>query len=176
MSADPNVRLRRAKPDDLDFLVALTSHDEISPFLAAGRDRTPDAITADLARSEAEPGSFGLFVIEADGEPVGTVRFSVGNRRSAIADLTQLAIHPDAQGRGIATRASRELQRHLIGELGFHRLQLEVYAFNDHALVHAERAGFRREGVRRKAYRHGDEWVDGILFGLIAEDLEDARA
>jgi RimJ/RimL family protein N-acetyltransferase len=29
-----------------------------------------------------------------------------------------------------------------------------------------------REGVKRKAYwRHG-EWVDGVLFGLIREDLE----
>jgi RimJ/RimL family protein N-acetyltransferase len=29
-----------------------------------------------------------------------------------------------------------------------------------------------REGVKRKAYlRHG-EWVDGVLFGLLREDLE----
>src|SRR6516164_86283 len=110
MSAAPEVRLRRAQPDDLDFLVALTGHDEIAPFLAAGRDRTPDGIAADIALSDADPGGFGLFVIEADGEPVGTVRFSVANRRSAIADLTQLALQPDAQGRGIATRAAHELQ------------------------------------------------------------------
>jgi RimJ/RimL family protein N-acetyltransferase len=32
--------------------------------------------------------------------------------------------------------------------------------------------GFVREGVKRKAYlRHG-EWVDGIMFGLLKEDLE----
>jgi hypothetical protein len=29
-----------------------------------------------------------------------------------------------------------------------------------------------REGVKRKAYRRGDEWVDGVLFALIREDLE----
>jgi hypothetical protein len=29
-----------------------------------------------------------------------------------------------------------------------------------------------REGVKRKAYwRHG-EWVDGVMFGLLREDLE----
>jgi aminoglycoside 6'-N-acetyltransferase len=172
MSADPDVAVRRARPDDLDFLVGLTDHEEVAPFLAAGRERTPAAIAADIARSEAEPARFGLFVIEADGEPVGTVRFSLANQRSAIADLSQLALHPSARGRGVASRAARQLQRHLIEELGFHRLQLEVYGFNEHALVHAERAGFRREGVRRKAYRRGDGWVDGIIFGLVAEDLE----
>jgi RimJ/RimL family protein N-acetyltransferase len=32
--------------------------------------------------------------------------------------------------------------------------------------------GFVREGVRRRAYwRHG-EWVDGVLYGLVREELE----
>jgi hypothetical protein len=31
-----------------------------------------------------------------------------------------------------------------------------------------------REGVKRKAYwRHG-EWVDGVLYGLIPDDLADS--
>jgi RimJ/RimL family protein N-acetyltransferase len=45
-----------------------------------------------------------------------------------------------------------------------------VYAFNERALAHAERVGYTREGVRRKAYRSESGWVDGIMFGLVAED------
>ncbi len=73
----------------------------------------------------------------------------------------------------MADTAARLFQRQLFDELGFHRLQLEVYAFNERALRHAERVGFVREGVRRKAYWRNDVWVDGILFGLVAEDLEE---
>ncbi len=59
----------------------------------------------------------------------------------------------------------------MIRELGYHRLQLEIYGFNERAIAHAERSGFVREGVRRQAYwRHG-EWVDGVLFGLLADEL-----
>ena len=36
---------------------------------------------------------------------------------------------------------------------------------------HAERSGFIREGVKRKAYHRHGEWVDGVLFGLVREDL-----
>ena len=37
--------------------------------------------------------------------------------------------------------------------------------------VHVERAGFVREGVKRKAYlRHGDR-VDAVMFALLREDL-----
>ena len=164
------VSIRRARADDTEFLVSLTTHDDVDPFLAAGRDRSPEAMAADIARSEDAPEEFGVFVIGFDGESVGTVRFELWNRRSRIANLSGLALHPDARGRGVADEAARLFQRHLIDDLGFHRLQLEVYAFNERAIAHAERVGYAREGIRRKAYLHEDGWVDGVLFGLVAED------
>ena len=68
--------------------------------------------------------------------------------------------------------SARLIDRHRIRDLGFHRVQMEIYGFNERAMAHAERAGFTREGVRRKAYWRNEEWVDGVLFGLVAEDLE----
>jgi RimJ/RimL family protein N-acetyltransferase len=165
--------LRRAGRDDLDFLVGLFTHEDVEPYLAAVRPKEPEAVLAEIERSEAEPDAFGVFVVEVDGERAGTMRFARANRRSRIADLGGLAIHPDFRGGRIADEAARLLQRHLIRELGFHRVQLEIYGFNERAIRHAERSGFTREGVRRKAYWRNDEWVDGVLFGLVAEDLVD---
>ena len=111
-------------------------------------------------------------MIEVDGARAGLMGFEVANRRSQIAHLGSLAVHPDFRGRHVADRAAQLFQRHLIFDLGYHRLQLEIYGFNERAQRHAERAGFVREGVRRKAYdRHG-EWVDGVIYGLVREDLE----
>ena len=169
------VRVRRAIPEDVDFLVGLMSHEEIEPFLAAIRPREREALLAEVERSQREPAEFGRFVIELDEDGVwtraGAMGFEVANRRSRIAQLGGLAIHPELRGRRVADVAARLLQRHLLLELDFHRLQLECYGFNERAVRHAERAGFVREGVKRKAYwRHG-EWVDGVLFGLLREDL-----
>ena len=144
----------------------------VEPFLAAVRAKDREALLEDIARSESDPEHYGVFVIEADGEPAGTMSFEVANRRSRIANLGGLAVHPSFRGRRIADEAARLFQRHLTQDLGYHRLQLEIYGFNERAIQHAERAGFVREGTRRKAYdRHG-EWVDGVLFGLVAEDLD----
>lgn len=168
------VSIRRARPDDRDFLVELVTHEEVEPYLAAVRAKSPEAIAAEIERSLAEPDAFGVFVVEVDGERAGTMRFERTNRRSRIADIGALAVHPDFRGRRVADEAARLFQRHLVQELGFHRLQLEIYGFNERAQAHAERAGFVREGVRRRAYWRNEQWVDGVLYGIVAEDLESA--
>ncbi|MGZ8695293.1 MAG: GNAT family N-acetyltransferase [Gaiellaceae bacterium] len=166
-----SVSIRRARPDDVDFLVELFSHEEVEPFLSVVRARDRDSLLAEIERSAAEPQDFGRFVVSSDGARAGAMGFEVANRRSRIANLGGLAIHPEFRGRRIADEAASKFQRVLMEELGYHRLQLEIYGFNERALEHAERVGFVREGVRRKAYwRHG-EWVDSVLFGLVAEDL-----
>ena len=164
------VSIRRARRDDVDFLVGLVTHEDVEPFLAAVRPKTHEDVLADVERSEAEPDAFGVFVVEVDGAPAGTMGFQRANRRSRIADLGGLAVHPDFRGRRVGDEAARLLQRHLFDDFGFHRLQLEIYGFNERAMRHAERAGFVREGVRRKAYWRNGEWVDGVLYGLVAED------
>lgn len=168
-----NVSIRRARPADVEFLADLFTHEDVEPFLAAVRPKDVESVAADVERSEAEPEAFGVFVIEVDGDLAGAMQFRRANQRSRIADLGGLAVHPRFRGRKVADEAARLFQRHLLDELGFHRLQLEIYGFNERAQAHAERSGFVREGVRRKAYWRRDDWVDGVLYGLVAEDLSD---
>jgi RimJ/RimL family protein N-acetyltransferase len=164
--------LRRATQADVDFLVELASHGEVEPFMAAVSARERDELLEEVRRSDEDPQHHGRFVLEVEGEPAGALAFSVANRRSRIADLYAIMLHPDHRGRGLGVEATRLLVRHLVFDLGYHRVQLEVYGFNERALGLFERAGFVREGARRRAYdRHGD-WVDGVLFGLVREDIE----
>jgi len=170
------IRIRRATADDVPFLVALLEESDVRPFIAAGAVVDEEALRNELSRQDEDPDGFGRFVIEVqdgdDWKRAGTMGFERVNRRSRIAHVERLAIHPDFRGRRLADTAARLFQRHLILDLGYHRLQLEIYGFNERAMAHAERAGFVREGVRRKAYRSGDGWVDGVLYGLVEEDLE----
>jgi RimJ/RimL family protein N-acetyltransferase len=169
-------RLRRASPDDAHFLAEVAVNEEISPFLAVVAARDSDAFLEEIERAAETPHERGRFVIELmeDGalQPVGSVAFEVANRRSRIATLYGLMLRPDARGRGLARAATRLFTRHLIEGLGYHRVQLECYGYNERAIHHFERSGFVREGVKRKAYWRGGEWVDGVFFGLVREDLD----
>jgi RimJ/RimL family protein N-acetyltransferase len=167
-----DVRLRRAAPDDLDFLQDVFSDDDVRPFLAAGKPLDRDALARELERQDEDPQASGRFVVEFDDESAATLAFERVNKRSRIARCGGLAVHPRFRGRHVADTAARLFQRHLIFDLGYHRLEMVVYGFNDRAQRHAERAGWIKEGVKRKAYLHGDAWVDGIMYGLVREDLE----
>jgi RimJ/RimL family protein N-acetyltransferase len=98
------------------------------------------------------------------------VRVAIVNRRSRIAAIRTLMIAPTQRGRGLGAAVLRALARRVLGDDGMHRLEAEVYGFNAAGLRTFEAAGFRREGVRRRAYHRHGEWQDGITFGLLDED------
>ena len=170
------VTLRPARGEDVDFLLELANHEAVEPFMGGRQPRDAAALAHEVERNAAEPDRFGRVVIEADGEPAGTVTWELVNERSSIVRLERLAVHPRFRGRGVADDGTRRLQRHLLVERGFHRLELEVYAFNERALAHAERVGYVREGVKRQAYWRHDRWNDAVLFSLLREDLTDSAA
>jgi RimJ/RimL family protein N-acetyltransferase len=166
-----SVELRRANPSDADFLLELLADEDVRQFLGPQTASTREDVLEEIERSLAEPEGFGRFVVDSDGEPAGMLGFHVANERSRIARLERLAIHPSFRGRRLADEAARLFQRLLLSELGYHRLELEIYAFNERACAHAERAGFVPEGRKRKAYLKDGEWVDSVLYAVVAEDL-----
>jgi RimJ/RimL family protein N-acetyltransferase len=167
-----SVAIRPARADDVDFLVELYADEDVRPFLAAAGSYDREGVAERVAQ-DADEG--GVMVVELDGERAGAMAWELRNRRSAIVHVSGLAVHPRHRGRRLADEAARLLQHHLLRERGFHRIELEIYGFNERAQRHAERAGFVREGVKRQAYRRGDGWVDGVLYAVVAEDLDEPR-
>ena len=167
-----SVSIRAATPEDVDFLTGLYADEDVRPFLAAAGSYDRGGVTQRVGQ---DPETGGVMVVELDGEPAGAMAWDLQNRRSAIVEVSGLAIDPRFRGRHLSDEAARLLQHHLIRERGFHRIELEIYGFNERAQRHAERSGYIREGVKRNAYRRGDGWVEGVLYAIVAEDLDEPR-
>jgi RimJ/RimL family protein N-acetyltransferase len=167
------VAIRRARLDDAEFLLELITGEETRPFLGGAGEVTRESLVEEIERSEREPQVFGRFVIEAGGERAGSLGFRVVNERSRIAEAGRFAVHPRFRGRGVGDEAVRLFQRHLLVDLDLHRVELQIYGFNERAIAQAERTGYVREGVKRKAYLRNGEWQDAVLFALLREELED---
>jgi RimJ/RimL family protein N-acetyltransferase len=163
------VRLRRATAADAELLARLGATPAIARTVGATTLTDPEAIRAAIARAEADPAAAGRLVVEAPS-PVGAVAWSTRNARSRIAEVHGLMVEPSARGRGVGEAALRALVEQLVGELGFHRVEIEAYGFNHTAHRLFERVGFVREGTRRRAYwRHG-AWQDSALFALLGDE------
>jgi RimJ/RimL family protein N-acetyltransferase len=73
----------------------------------------------------------------------------------------------EARGRGVATRAVRAL----VGDShsrGINRVEAHVRIGNVASERVLERAGFEREGVKRRLLRHGGARVDATMFANVA--------
>jgi ribosomal protein S18 acetylase RimI-like enzyme len=158
--APPVITLRPAAPDDLGWLEALAASPAVEPSLATGA-------AAGLAPA-LDAGEL-LVATMHDGD-VGALRIIITNRRSRIAAIRTLMVDPEQRGRGIGLAIVHAATRHLVDTLAIHRVEAEVYGFNDAGLRLFDAAGYAREGTRRRAYdRHGD-WQDGVLYAYLADE------
>ena len=75
-------------------------------------------------------------------------------------------------GRGFGTDAVRTMARHLIVDLGHHRLTIDPAAHNERAIRCYEKAGFKRVGVMREYWLDADGvWRDGLLLDMLATEI-----
>jgi RimJ/RimL family protein N-acetyltransferase len=165
------VNLRRVDAEDAAFLLELVTHDDTRRFLGNRAADTPEKVLADIERSQREPEAFGWYLGELDGRRVGCVAFERVSEQHRIAEAGRFVVHPDVRGTGVADELARAFARHLLRDLGFHRIELKIYGFNERAIAHAERVGYVREGVKRRAYRKDGAWVDAVLFALLEDEL-----
>ncbi len=81
----------------------------------------------------------------------------------------------DSCGKGVGSWAVRMTRDFAFEGLGLHRLELDVFSFNPRAIRAYEKAGFRREGVRREAVPDGEGYGDDILMAILEDEWRELR-
>jgi RimJ/RimL family protein N-acetyltransferase len=164
------LKLRKAGQRDLPYLSELAFHSSVEPFLAPGaRDRLPSLVEL---RADDE-GVQGMYVIQLEREPVGGLALQLVSEHSRICSLSGLMVNPEMRHGGIGSAAVRLACRLAFNEHGLHRVQAEVYGDNVASQRLFESVGFIREGIRRRAYWRREQWLDGVLYGILADEFRD---
>ena len=110
-----------------------------------------------------------IVVVRDTRQPIGYVRINWMDSFQRIAWLRfALGEH---RGEGYAKDALKHFLRRLFAQ-GAHRVEAEVYEFNEACLHLLESLGFNQEGVKRQAHFDGDGYCDIIALGLLAEEFE----
>lgn len=173
-----SVSLRVAcKDEDLAFLSTLAQHPLVEPFLAPGRG-DPEALRDLQALAPDDPdGLYGLHMIDsARGDRLGGFALMPASRSGSICEISRIMVRPDVRRAGVALAALRLVCRVALIDHRLHRIEGQVYSDNLAGQRLFERAGFTREGARRGAYWRRERWLDGVLYGLLADEFHELAA
>lgn len=179
----PRLQLRPCTPDDLDAMWEWRRLPEVNRWLGLA----PDTIEAFRERHLEPARLASLYLIERLPEHEGDAPTPIGDLMIRIEDAwAQLEVaerakgveaelgwvlDPASTGRGYATEAVRAAIEVCFGPLGLRRVHAGCFADNEPSWRLMERLGMRREEHSRKTALHrSGEWLDGMNYGLLAEE------
>ena len=160
------VELHRIAPSDVDALLELRLS---SPGAV---ERWPTWTREDIEHLLTGVDEMAGWWIEIDGERLGFIQqYAETDPEYRHAGMDIFLVEA-AQGRGAGTDAVRTLARHLVHDLGHHRLIIDPAADNAGAIRCYEKVGFRPVGIMRQYERGADgTFHDGLLMDLLAHEL-----
>ena len=119
---------------------------------------------------EARDARHPVLVAEAEGLVVGWASLNTFNARRAYAHVADLSLYVEREWRGRG--AGRQLLEAVVAEaraLGYHKLVLAAFPWNEAGMRAYRRAGFRDVGIYREQGRLDGRWVDTIVMEKILE-------
>jgi RimJ/RimL family protein N-acetyltransferase len=126
--------------------------------------------------------------IEADGDPIVLAAVDSATGRVVGEFMLRLtsaehrqgeigwSIHPDAQGRGLATEGGRAMLRLGFDEVGLHRIAAGCDPRNAASLRVMEHLGMRREAEFREAEFQKGEWIGDFISAILDTEWRESAA
>ena len=167
--------LRPFGPDDLEALFAIQADESVARWLY-NDPRTLEETRELLARKIGGAALHGegewlsaAAVLRTTGELIGDVSLHWASEAHGQGELG-FVVHPEHQGRGYATEASRPLLDFAFGPLGLHRVIGRLEPRNTGSARVLEKLGMRRE-----AHLVENEWVKGewqseLVYAILARE------
>jgi len=163
--------LRPYRPEDYDVFADLHGREGVARYLP-WETRDAEASCAALARhqsmtmeNDGDGISLAGFDLDTDcfvGEFVLFLR-SVEHRGGEVG----FVVHPDLQGRGLATEGARAMLQIGFDVLGLHRIVARLDARNTGSAAVLERLGMRREALFLQNEWFKGEWGDEADYALL---------
>ena len=117
---------------------------------------------------ESDCDWYYLIVKKAEDKPIGYIRINIIDDHGKFAWL-RFGMGEE-RGKGYC-KAGLQCFIGKLFELGFHRIECEVYDFNERSWNMLEKIGFRQEGLKRESHFDADEYTNVRCYGLLKNDF-----
>ncbi|MBQ8308200.1 MAG: GNAT family N-acetyltransferase [Clostridia bacterium] len=164
------ISLRFIETDDAAFLMELNNNLEIAKCVVGNPRQVTLQEQMCWMKKVATEEKTKRFIIEYDGEPVGTVIISSIDLSNLTANVN-IKLHSSARGKGIGKRSIKLALEYCFDVLRIYCVTAHVLSFNKASLALFESCGFIKEGVLRSRVIKNNERCDLISFSITREDF-----
>jgi [ribosomal protein S5]-alanine N-acetyltransferase len=170
----PTLTLRLPEPDDAPALLELAGDPEVTRWFSWGPYTSldqPQGYIDRLAGQRERGEQLDFLIVHRERGPAGITGLSEFSRRD-LRCMVGTWFGRAFWGTG-ANRESKALLAYLTFEiLGMHRLGSYSNPDNVRSTKALLGVGFTHEGVLRHWHRHGDDYLDVNVFGMLRADWE----
>lgn len=173
------ITLRTLQGDDLDAVHALISNMEVVRYMllpVCSREESRKFLSGSINETPSDPwrSIVRAIVSGPDGELVGLCGL-VNLRGNSDGEIWYL-INPQSWGKGIATKAVKQLLQVGFSEMSLHRIWATCLPENPASARVLEKAGMRKEGFLVKNLRIHGEWRSSFLYAILAEEWSESAS
>lgn len=158
-----DVSIRAATPDDAAAICTIYNQGIEDRIATLETElRTPEERRAWItARGSRHP----VVVAEANGPVVGWGSLNPYNPRAAYQHVADLSVYVERgwRGKGVGRRLLERLIE-LARAIGYHKMMLAAFPFNESGMALYERMGFVRIGICHEMGLLDGKWVDTVIM------------
>lgn len=168
------VALRQLIAKDAQRIFEYRSHPEVSRYQSWGIESRAEIQSQIESLAISEPATPGPWyqigiVLQLTGELIGDCGFHVVETEPRQAEFG-ISLDPKYQCCGYATETLRALLNYLLIELDKHRAFGSVDPRNLRSIKLMQRVGMRKEAHFVQSLWFQGEWVDDMIFAMLASD------
>jgi len=167
--------IREVRPGEaqkvIDYLIPVSNEPVIDLVLEPGELQLTVEGEEEFIRRHALEDNCLLIVAEANGEIIGLLNCTGGERRAErhVARLG-ISLRKDWRDRGVGRRMMEYAVEWGRGSGVVKRIELEVFVRNARGVHLYERVGFVTEGTLCKRYLKDGEYRDSLIMAILFED------
>lgn len=161
---------------DLEDIHYINSIPEVDEYNTLGIPDSLDTTKKNIAntiedqKNDVRSKYCWKILLKDTSEIIGISGLKLSNDRFKMGEIYYNLI-PKFWGNGYATEVAREMIKFGFTKCGLHRIEAGVATQNTASIKVLEKAGMRREGVRRKILPIRGEWKDNYHYAILEDDI-----
>lgn len=116
-----------------------------------------------------------FMIVNKKSKPIGICGLIKIDKENQSGDIAIILGNQQIHGRGIGTEALNMLLKYGFEKLQLHRIEAEVFSFNEISIKLFTKLFFEHDATKRDSLWRNGQWWDVHIFSLLKRDYESKR-